>query len=116
MEALQKIAGKNHCASPQRERQSRLISLDCNYTKQYNCNNDFDGNHCSSFRGINFHHRASTCGEYPNAIVSKSPKSLFIPRDFKHKSDSPTFKLKQEQNQILQSSFSTLSPNTEIFL
>lgn len=48
-----------------------------------------------------------------------------IPRDSKHKSDSQTFKLyakrfyqeiKQEQNQVLQSSFNTLNPNTKIFL
>lgn len=53
-------------------------------------------------------------------IAGEAYKSLFIPKDSKHKSDSPTFKLyakrfyqemKQEQNQVLHSSFSTLNPN-----
>ena len=46
---------------------ARLISLDCNYTKQYNYSNDeFYGFHHCSFKGIDFRHKggdlvASTC-------------------------------------------------------
>lgn len=77
---MKKIAGKIHqgCAIKAR----KLISLDNYKAKHYNCNQDeFYGVHLSSFRGINFHHRASTCGEYPSTIILQTAyclrKSLF---------------------------------------
>ena len=68
---MKKIAGKIHqgCAI----KAQKLISLDNYKAKHYNCNQDeFYGVHLSSFRGINFHHRASTCGEYPSTIISQT--------------------------------------------
>ncbi|MBX7491223.1 transglycosylase SLT domain-containing protein [Helicobacter turcicus] len=70
---------KNHCASLKGE--SKLISLDCNYTKQYNYDNDFGSNHYSSFWGINFHHRvlpvANTLSRlYQNYFYCKKVLSL----------------------------------------
>ncbi len=58
----------------------RLISLDCNYTKEYNYNQDeFYGNHLSSFhKGHRFCHR----GREPVAITPKNyipnAKNLFV--------------------------------------
>ncbi len=72
---MKKIAGKIHqgCAI----KAQKLISLDNYKAKHYNCNQDeFYGVHLSSFRGINFHHRASTCGEYPSTTISQTAYRL----------------------------------------
>ena len=58
---------------------ARLISLDCNYTKQYNYSNDeFYGFHHCSFKGIDFRHKgddlvANTLQNY----IQKFKKSVF---------------------------------------
>ena len=120
MKALQKIAGKTHqgCAI----KAQKLISLDNYKAKHYNCNQDeFSNFHLSSFKGLDFNRRGfRPVADTLSAIISKSPKSLFVPKDSKRKSDSPAFKLyakrfyseiKQEQNQVLHSNLSTLNPN-----
>lgn len=51
-----KAIGENHHHSPTKCRAnlSKLINLDCNYTKQYNYDDYFRTNHFCSFWGINF--------------------------------------------------------------
>lgn len=120
MKALQKIAGKTHqgCAI----KAQRLVSLDNHKAKHYNCNQDeFSNFHLSSFKGLDFNRRGfRPVADTLSAIISKSPKSLLVSKNSKHKSDFPTFKLyakrfyqeiKQEQNQVLHSNLSTLNPN-----
>ena len=121
MKALQKTAGKTHqgCATMVAQ---KLVSLDNYNTKHYNCDQDeFSNFHLSSFKGLDFNRRRfRPVADTLSAIISKSPKSLFVPKDSKRKSDSPAFKLyakrfyseiKQEQNQVLHSNLSTLNPN-----
>lgn len=60
------------------QRAHRLISLDNYKTKQYNCNQDvFSNVHLRSFWGVNFHCRASSCGECPATIILKKLSKCF---------------------------------------
>ncbi|TLD84402.1 hypothetical protein LS70_002305 [Helicobacter sp. MIT 11-5569] len=70
------LAGKIHCCAPQNaEQQSRLISLDYNYTKKYNYNNEC-GIHFCSLKGINFNRRGfRPVADTLNAIIAYSKKS-----------------------------------------
>lgn len=48
---------------------AKLISLDCNYTKEYNCSYDeFDAIHLSSFRGLDFRYKGAN-------LVANTPKN-----------------------------------------
>ncbi|EAJ1255037.1 type IV secretion system protein [Campylobacter lari] len=59
---------------------ARLISLDCNYTKEYNYNYDeFSGIHLSSFRGLDFRHKgANLVANTPKNYIQKFKKSILI--------------------------------------
>lgn len=72
---INKAIGKSH----PHKNGARLISLDYNYTKQYNYSNDeFYGFHHCSFKGIDFRHKgddlvANTLQNY----IQKFKKSVF---------------------------------------
>lgn len=57
---------------------AKLISLDYNYTKEYNCNYDeFSGIHLSSFRGLDFDHKgANLVANTPRNYTKKLTASL----------------------------------------
>ena len=59
---------------------ARLISLDYNYTKQYNYNYDeFYGIHLSSFRGLDFRHKgANLVANTPRNYIQKFKKYISI--------------------------------------
>ncbi|AWI35161.1 type IV secretion system protein [Helicobacter apodemus] len=59
---------------------AKLISLDYNYTKEYNCNYDeFRAIHLSSFWGLDFRYKgANLVANTPRNYIQKFKKSIFV--------------------------------------
>ena len=74
---IKAVGGKSLSAVTKAMAGQKLISLDNNYAKEYNCHNSFGRHIRHPLSGVRLRRRGSSPTATPNAIISKLPKIRF---------------------------------------